>query len=89
MYQVIDGRVVNESGEVAIRWNRVMQKYIKVGEREYIFVVKANIAMAWIHPDDVDKVLSIKISCCGGRAALACTLANELSVKRWLGISIW
>lgn len=89
MYQVVNGSVVNENGEIAVRWNRLMQKYIRVGSREYIFVVKSNIALAWIHPDDVEKVLAIQISCCGGRAALACTLANELSVRRWLGISIW
>lgn len=89
MYEVKDGRVVNESGEVALRWNMLTGKYVKVHQNEYLFVIKANISLAWIKPEDVDAVLAIRKVCCGGNVTQTCHLASELDVKRWLGISIW
>jgi len=89
MYQVIDGRMVNEKGEVAIRYNMTIPKYIQIGKREYVFGVRANISLVWVHPDDVDKMLNMKKICCGGSINKVCHLANELDVKRWLNISIW
>lgn len=89
MYRVENGKILNEGGEVAIRWNQLTQKYVKVGENEYIFVIKADIALAWVKPEDEQKVLGIRKTCCGGNLSPACHLASELDVKRWLGISIW
>lgn len=89
MYTVVDGKIVNDSGEIAVRWNRLTQKYVKIGVREYIFAIRSNISLAWIHPEDIDKVLALKATCCGGNLNIACHLASELDVKRWTGVSIW
>lgn len=83
-----DGRIINEEGLIAVRWNTLTQKYVEMGPHEYLFVIRDNIALAWIYPEDVDRIISMTGGCCGGRALL-CHPANELDVKRWLGISIW
>lgn len=89
MYTIEDGKIVNEAGEVALRWNVLTQKYVRVRNNEYIFAIKANISLAWIKPEDVETVLGIRTICCGGTGNQSCHLASELDVKRWLGISIW
>lgn len=88
-YEVQNGRVVNAAGEVALRWNVLTQKLVSVHKREYLFVIKANIALAWVKPEDVEAVLAIRTTCCGGTRNISCHLASELDAKRWLGIAQW
>jgi hypothetical protein len=89
MYIVQDGRMVNENGEVAIRWNVLAPKQVQIGQTLYRFDIKANISLAWVKPEDVDRMLAVRVSCCGGTQNQSCHLANELDAKRWLGISQW
>lgn len=88
-YTVQDGRMVNENGEVAIRWNVLTPKQIQIGKTMYYFNIIANISLCWVKPEDVGKMLAVKTTCCGGTQNQSCHLANELDVKRWLGISQW
>lgn len=88
-YTVENGRMVNEAGEVALRWNVLTTKQVFVHGREYIFSIIANISLCWVKPEDVEAVLAIRTVCCGGTQNQSCHLANELDVKRWLGISQW
>lgn len=89
MYTVVGDRVVNEAGEVALRWNRLTGKLVQVGGTEYLFRIVNNISLAWVKPEHVDGVLAIRLNCCGGTLNQSCHLASELDVKRWLNISMW
>ena len=53
----------NEIGQVAIKYKRQNQKLVN----GYVFIVKANISMAWINPEDVQKLLNIRGGCCGAK----------------------
>ncbi|MFA6982215.1 MAG: hypothetical protein WC243_04325 [Patescibacteria group bacterium] len=81
--------MVNELGEVAIRWNVLTPKQVNLGTKTYYFNIKMDISLCWVKPEDIDKILAVRVSCCGGTMNQSCHLANELDVKRWLGISIW
>lgn len=89
MYTINNGRIYNEIGEIAVRWNMLTTKQIFIGNHEYWFNIRANISLAWVKPEHIDKMLSVKTICCGGTGSQSCHLASELDVKRWLGISIW
>ena len=53
--------------------------------KEYVFVPKANISMAYVDPGDVDNLLARKGGCnCGGsRRRQAFERANEDDERRW------
>lgn len=55
--------ITNDSGYVGMVRKQSMPKYVNVGNREYVFSVNRNISFAWIHPEDVDKVLAIPGDC--------------------------
>lgn len=77
-------RQTNDAGEVAIKHLRQVPIHVKGREgREYIFFIKANIPLAWVHPDDVDSILSQLGGCCGSHDKKVFVLANESDVRRW------
>lgn len=77
-------RQLNDDGWVAIKHTHLVPKHIMGGEgREYIFAIRANIPMSWVHPDDVDKILNILGGCCGQKTSKVFFLANESDVRRW------
>lgn len=88
MYEITENGIVNEAGQIAVRWNVLTEKIVVIHGTEYLFKIKSNISMVWVNPGDVEAILSVRSTCCGGKAQ-ACHLANELDVKRWLGLSIW
>lgn len=53
--------------------------------KEYVFVPKANIALAYVDPDDVPNLLGRKAGCnCGGsKKGQAFYEANESDIRRW------
>ena len=53
--------------------------------KEYVFVVRANISLAYIDAPDVDDLLSRKKVCggCGGRVSQLFFRANEDDIRRW------
>jgi len=77
----------NSDGWVAIKRLRQEQKYVKVsGGREYVFVPNNGICLAWVHPDDVQKLLNLREGCgtCGnGKKKQSYWLADETIVRRW------
>lgn len=77
-------RQVNDAGWVAVKHSRLVPIHVRGGEgRLYIFSIQANIPLAWIHPDDVDSVLSQLGGCCGQKTSKVFFLANEADVRRW------
>jgi hypothetical protein len=75
--------VTNNEGFVALKRVRTINKIVNVGGEEYFFNTRANICMAWIRPEHVDGVLSIRRTCCGGSKKPDFRHANEDDVRRW------
>lgn len=75
----------NEKHEVAMRYYQPVQKYVKVaGGKEYVFVVKMGISMAWVDIKDVQKLLNEKAGCCGNQRQ-AFLFATEQMIRLWMG----
>jgi hypothetical protein len=72
-------------GQTAIRRIPPRQKYVKIGENEYVFVIQADIAIAWIKDEDVPKILNIREDCgCGSHTKKAVFfVADEDHIRRW------
>ena len=80
----MDDRQINDQGWVAIKHTRLVPIQVKgANDRHYIFSIRANIPLAWIHPDDVDRILAARGGCCGNKTKLVFFLANESDVRRW------
>lgn len=78
--------ITNDAGEVAIKYYQTVPHTVKVaGQEYYAFVVRANICLAWIRPEHVAMVLSIRRKkCCGnGAKPNEYRYANESDVRRW------
>ena len=55
-------------GKTALKYFMAVQKYIRLSNgREYVFIPKNNISLAWIDNNDVNTVLSMTRGCnCNG-----------------------
>lgn len=71
------------NGNIAIKHYQTIPHTLKVNGYEYAFVVRANVCMAWVKETDVNIVLSITKTCCGGNKKTIYRLANEDDVRRW------
>lgn len=78
--------VLNEAGQVAMRYKKQSPAYVKCGNgKEYVFAVRANIAMSWIDQEDVPCMLNVRESCCGGgQRKPAVFFCDETHVRRWI-----
>ena len=76
----------NELGQVALKYHQPIQKYVRLGNNnEYLFMVRANISLAWVNSADVENVLNIRksnCSACGNKPVFR--YANSDDTKRWL-----
>jgi hypothetical protein len=78
--------VTNEAGDVAIRYYQTTGRYVQLpNHHEYVFVSKRNICLAWVKPEDVDKVLEITKTCCGGNRNKVFFPATQQQVNIWTG----
>ena len=73
----------NENGEVAVAYWNTIPHVVSVMKHEYAFVVRANICLAWVQPEHVERLLAIKKDCCGGSKKRAYRLENEDNTRRW------
>lgn len=72
--------------QVALKYYQPSQVLVQntPSGKQYVFVVQANISMAYVDADDVDNLLSRKAGCnCGGNKKQAFYRANEDDVRRW------
>ena len=75
----------NEQGQVAVKRLRQNPKRVDMGGGKfYLFVPRNNICLAWVDPEDVDKVLAVKHICCNNSPKQQFWLASEKDVKRHL-----
>lgn len=77
--------VTNEEGQVALVYYQAIPHVVKARQTEYAFVAKRAISLAWINPDDVEALLSVRRQCCGGNKAPSYQYANEAQVRIWNG----
>lgn len=79
---------VNTAGEVAVKvhphQHLIAQK--TPSGKEYVFAIRANIALSWVDPRDVQHLLDRHIPCgCGNGSGRKYSFiyANESDVRRW------
>lgn len=74
----------NENGEVAIKYYITIPQHLVINGNEYMFMVRANICMAWVKSEDVGIVLSKIKTCCGGQTRRNIfRYASEDEIRRW------
>lgn len=83
-YSTVDGKVINDAGDIAIAYYQTIPHTLKVNSRDYVFAVKRNICMAWIKAEDVDTVLGIYKTCCGNNRRIVYRLEHETHVRRFV-----
>lgn len=69
--------------KVPIRCKQQVQKLITVNGNQYVFVVRHNISLTHVEPEDVPQILSIRKNCCGGNGGPLFKEANEAEVRVW------
>jgi len=75
--------ITNSEGQIAIKYYQNHPHTVIAHKYEYAFVVRANICMSWIKPEDVDVIMAITKTCCGGNKNKVYRYANENDVRQW------
>lgn len=75
--------ITNEAGLVAIKYLQTVPHTVSVHDHPYAFVVKHNVNIAWVLPEDVGAMLLIRKECCGGQKSPKYLYANESDVFWW------
>lgn len=75
----------NQDGWIALKYYQPQQVLVTrtPSRHDYVFVVQANISLAWIRPEDIDNILARRKECCNGHKRLTYLYANEADVRRW------
>ena len=68
----------NSNGEVALRYRRGGQRLVY----DYVFIPRAGISLAWVKPEDVNKMYAVKRGCCGNTKRVIFP-ASEDDVRQW------
>lgn len=82
-FYALDGKIYNENGMIAMKYKHPQQPRITCGGVLYLFMIQANIPMAWIHPDHVDCALAKRGGCCGQSRPGVISYANLSDARRW------
>jgi len=85
-FSTVGDRVVNDAGQVAVKYFQPLDQELRIGSKAYYFRVKKSISIAWIDAEDVEKVLNTVKECCGGNRMRVYKLEHETHVKRWLNL---
>jgi len=76
--------IKNDAGETAVRYSEPIQKYIRVGNHEYVFIPRLGVSMAWVAEESVQPLINMVQSGCCGAAMKRFFLANEEAANLWL-----
>ena len=71
-YSLVGDRVISDDGRVAIQHISSNPTNVMVGKVGYVFTARNQVSLAWIPPEDADKVLlskSNKTCSCGGNSS--------------------
>lgn len=77
----------NDAGEVGMVYRKTIDKYVRVRKNEYVFRINKAISFAWVKPEDVADLLSIRehCNCSGGSSKPAFDYANDAQTRIWNG----
>lgn len=85
-FSTVGDRVVNDAGQVAVKYFQPIDQFLKIGSKTYHFKTMKSLSIAWIDAEDVDSVLNVVKECCGGNRMRVFRLEHETHVKRWLNL---
>ena len=85
-FATVGDRVVNDAGQVAVKYFQPLDQDLKIRDKTYHFRVKKSLSIAWVDTEDVDSVLNVVKECCGGNRMRVFRLEHETHVKRWLNL---
>jgi len=79
--------IKNNLGQVAVAFYMNRAQRVVVGERQYIFVPRGTVSMAWINEEDVPALLEKKKTCrCANSSPTSLfRLATQQMVNIWTG----
>lgn len=75
--------IVDQAGNVAIRYFRRTRIMVSCRSSQYVFVTKANICMAWIPEKHAQCILNKRGGCCGQQRPGVFKYANSAAVRQW------
>lgn len=80
------GQVVNEQGQVFLRYMQESPMVVSCNGHEYAFVIRGAVTMAFVDPTDVDCLLGVRkgCNCNGGSKKNVIFLADERHAKMWI-----
>ncbi len=75
----------NSNGYVAVKHYQFIHKRVQINGRTYDFIPRHGVSMAWVHPDDVGKLLELRggCNCPNNTSGKSFRLANDLDVSYW------
>lgn len=82
-----EGALRNDAGQYALKWalNRPAKTVVIDGtKRYYAPIYKYNVAMIWVEPEDVEKILAIRektCNCNNGTYNQAYVFANQIDIN--------
>lgn len=69
---------------VAVKRKRLGRKLITLGNgHQYVFSTKVSLNIALVEKEDVNMILAIKESCCGGRKKPGYVLPTDSEMYKW------
>lgn len=71
-------------GKVAIRFWQPSPKYVKRGQKEYVFDVRRGISLIFVNEDEVQAILATIGGCCDQKRQIF-SLASQHAVDFWSG----
>jgi hypothetical protein len=80
---MIPNAVYNDGGLVSLWYYQPIPKYLKLGNKDYVFQCKFGIAMIFVPEDEVQQFLDFKGGCCGSNHQVI-FLANSAQYSHWL-----
>ena len=82
-FYALDGKIYNGQGAIAMKYKHAQQPRITCGGILYLFIIQANIPMAWIDPAHVACALAKRGGCCGQSVPGVISYANLSDARQW------
>lgn len=79
---MIEGATYTPNGKVALRYAQPIDKYIKVGQAEYVFHCEHAVSLAFVEEEHVQAMLDYLGGCCGKRQHVI-SLASPAAYSHW------
>ena len=74
-----------ENDPIPLVYYQCVQKLIKVRNKQYVFVIRYSISLAYVEPEHVDAILNITGGCCGGKKKGVFRRASDQEIRIWNG----